>query len=130
MRVVVADSRHRVRSALRLLLELEQPLQVAGEATTMTELVQLVSLTRPEIVLLDWELPGLACTGIPAGSEQHIVQTLRKAAPGVLVVALSGRPEARQDALRSGVDMFICKGNHPGELMTFIKKVADVPSPV
>jgi hypothetical protein len=57
------------------------------------------------LLLLDWELPGATGTELVAG--------VRQAAPGVRIIALSSRPEARYVALESGVDAFVSKGTHP-----------------
>jgi CheY-like chemotaxis protein len=58
MRVLLADDEMNVRSALRLLLEQESGISVAGEVTNYTELVSQVKNINPDLVLLDWELPG------------------------------------------------------------------------
>lgn len=109
MRVLIADDQPKVRSALRLLLKQEPDLIVVGEADDTGQALELVSRRRPDIVLLDWELPGQNDT--PALSK------LRAAQHGLVVIALSGRAEARQAALAAGVDAFVSKGDPPERLL-------------
>ncbi|MCZ7674175.1 MAG: response regulator transcription factor [Chloroflexi bacterium] len=59
MRVLLADDQMRVRSALRLLLEQEPGFQVVGEAADATGLLLAATEKAPDLLLLDWELPGL-----------------------------------------------------------------------
>ena len=110
MRVLVADSQAQVRSALRLLLEQEADITVVGEAVVAADLLALAKATRPELVLLAWELPGLA-SGRSACAALHALE------PQPAVLALSGRPEAASLALGAGADGFVCKGDPPEQLL-------------
>jgi len=111
MRILLADDQPKVRSALRLLLE-EEGLDVVGEASDAEQALEQTAEREPDLVLLDWELPG---QGGPAA-----VAGLRDAQPGVLVVALSGRPGARQAALDAGADAFVSKGEPPERLLAVV----------
>ncbi len=113
MRVLVADDDVHVRSALRLLLEQEADVQVVGESDAVDGLMTQVAASQAGVVLLDWELPGLRSNGL--------VSQLRSATPKLRLVALSGRPEQRTDALRSGMDAFVCKGDAPEELLDTLR---------
>ena len=62
MRVLLADDQVKVRFALRVLLERQPDVAVVGEASDARELVDQLAATRPDALLLDWELPGLAAT--------------------------------------------------------------------
>jgi DNA-binding NarL/FixJ family response regulator len=106
MRVLLADDRAKVRSALRVLLEYGQGFKVVGEVTEVDGLLAQTKATDPDLVLLDWELPGLHANGS--------LSALRRACPHLCVIALSGRPEARRVALAAGADAFVSKG-YPAE---------------
>lgn len=108
MRILLADDQAEVRSALRLLLGHEPELLVVGEVTAGAELLPEVRATRPDLVLLDWELPGL---------QRSQLSALRTFRPHLLVVALSCRPEARHAALEAGADAFVSKGDPPERLL-------------
>ncbi len=112
MRVLIADDRPQVRSALRLLLRQEPNLTVVGEAGDTEQLLELAAEQQPDLVLLDWELPGW--DGFATLTE------LRAAQPELVVIALSGRPEARRAALEAGVDAFVSKGDPPERLLTAV----------
>ena len=58
MRVLVADDQPHIRSALRLLLDHEPDLNVVGEAIDSQTLCTQIQVTQPDLLLLDWELPG------------------------------------------------------------------------
>ena len=101
MRVFLADDQGSVRSALRLLLEQEAGVEVVGEAADAARLLALVEQAAPDVILLDWELPGL-----PGG---NLLRLLRFLLPSAAVVALSGRPESREEADEAGVNAFVSK---------------------
>ena len=105
MRVLLADDQAMVRSALRLLLEQQPDVEILGEAVDTTGLLDWVKATHPDLVLLDWELPGLPPVAL--------VPLLRFYRPGLRVIALSGRPEASKAALEAGADAFVSKGEPP-----------------
>ncbi|BAS28518.1 response regulator [Limnochorda pilosa] len=112
IRVLLADDKHEVRSALALLVQEQAGMSVAAEAAEAEGLLQAVQETHPDVVLLDWELPG------PGG--RQLLAALRRVAPGVRVVALSGRSEARQAAVQAGADAFASKGEPPERLLEIL----------
>jgi DNA-binding NarL/FixJ family response regulator len=109
MRVLLADDQSQVRSALRLLLEYGAKWRVIGEASEAEELLARARADHPDLVLLDWELPGL--------EHAQALHVLRQQCPRLKIIVLSGRPEARQDALAIGVDGFVSKGDPPERLL-------------
>jgi DNA-binding NarL/FixJ family response regulator len=111
MRVLLADDQAKVRSALRLLLEQQPDIEVLGEAVDTTGLLDWLKVTRPDLVLLDWELPDLTSEVLPVLRERH---------PSLRVIALSGRPEARQAALAAGVNAFVSKADPPEWLLAAV----------
>ena len=95
--VLVADSRTHARSAIRLLLAQEPDIVVVGETADVEAAVVAIAACRPEVVLLDWELPrrslGQSC--------DSAVAAFRVASPESFVIALSGRPEASRSIMKS-----------------------------
>ena len=108
MRVLLADNREKVRSALRLLLEQEADVDVVAEATSSDGLRQLAEQQRPDLVLLDSDLPGSPTSAL--------VPVLRRLLPTVRIIVLSSRPEARITAEEMGVEGFVSK-NAPSEAL-------------
>ena len=113
MRVIVADDQPEVRSALRLLLEEKPGIRVVAEASDTNELLRLVRDSNPELLLLDWELPGTESEGL--------VPKLLALSPDLAVIALSSRPQSRMAALKTGVRHFICKSEPPEQLLTALE---------
>ncbi|MCS6773011.1 MAG: response regulator transcription factor [Anaerolineae bacterium] len=117
-RVLLADDQHKVRSALRLLIEQESAFCVVAEAQAAEDMMQQVIRCKPDILLLDWELPGLPADG-------NKLSALRALAPHVHVIALSGKPEARHEAQREGADGFVSKAEPPETLLKALYSVRD-----
>ncbi|TKJ29493.1 MAG: hypothetical protein CEE40_08310 [Chloroflexi bacterium B3_Chlor] len=117
MRIMLADNRRKVRFALRALLEQQAGLEVIDEAVDAQYLLAQVEEDCPDVVLLDWELPGMA----PA----DLISALRQECPDLLVVALSGRVNARRAASAAGADAFVSKGEPPERLLSVIQCCAE-----
>lgn len=115
MRVLLADDQVKVRSALRLYLEQDPSIQIVGEAADTTGLLLAVTNKSPDLVLLDWELPGL-----PA---DQLLRLLRYERPSLKVIAMSSRPEAREAALKARVDAFISKGASPERVLKILNEL-------
>jgi DNA-binding NarL/FixJ family response regulator len=112
MRILLADDQPKVRFGLRTLLERKLGFEVVGEATDVKELWQQVEEKRPDLLLLDWELPGRMV--------KDLLLSLHANCPYLRVIALSGRTELRRDALQAGVDAFVCKCDSPDQLLKAI----------
>jgi DNA-binding NarL/FixJ family response regulator len=117
LRVLLADDQLVVRSALRLVLEQEPGVDVVGEVAEAECLLAEVRLARPDLLLLDWELPGLPVA--------DLLSCLRSLCPDAKVVALSGWPEARERALATGAHAFVSKGDPPERLIAIIRECLD-----
>jgi DNA-binding NarL/FixJ family response regulator len=102
-RVFLADSRPEARSALRLLLQ-DLNMQVVGEADQWPAVLQQAALTKPDMIVIDWDL-------IPTESSLPI---LRATCPAAVVIVLISHLDARQQAaLSAGADSFISKDETP-----------------
>jgi DNA-binding NarL/FixJ family response regulator len=112
MRILLADDHPEVRFGLRVLLERQAGLKVVGEAADAKNLLAQTKAACPDLVLLAWELPGLA--------ETDLLPALRRICPDLAVIALSGRPEARRAALDTGADAFVWKCEPPERLLAAI----------
>lgn len=111
--ILIADDQPQVRRALRLLLEQELVADVVGEAAEAGSLLTQVSAGCPNLVLLDWELPGMAA--------QDVLIALRQTCATLTIIVLSGQPEADRDALRAGADAFVSKADPPEQLLAAIR---------
>lgn len=116
MRIIIADRQAATRSALSILLASEEDVKIVGEASDEQQLLSMVAVTRPDVLLLDWELAGSAAVDLLAD-----LRALEP--PPFKVIALSGRPEAQQAALGAGVDGFVSKGDSPARLLTTLRAI-------
>lgn len=113
LRVVLADDQASVRSALCLLLNQEPGMEVVAEAADATTLLRAVAEVEADLVLLDWELPGLPSS--------QLLRLLRYEKPLLKVVAMSSRPEAQRAALEAHVDAFVSKNEAPRYVLSVIR---------
>jgi DNA-binding NarL/FixJ family response regulator len=116
--ILLADDEPTLCSALRLRLEQEPGLMVVGEAAEATSARQYATTLLPDLLLLDWELPG--ATGA------LLLDSLHGDAPAMRIIALSSRPEARPLALAAGADAFVSKGDPPDRLLAAIWRLFPV----
>jgi DNA-binding NarL/FixJ family response regulator len=115
--VLLAAPQPDMRAALRLLL-LDLDMGVIGEAVDWTSALALASQTRPDMLLVDWEL-------IPPASGNTLSQ-LRAVCPAAVVIVLISHLDARQQAALSvGADLFISKGETPVRVAERLRMAAD-----
>lgn len=115
MRVLLADNHATVRSALRLLLEHEDDIEIVGEVEERGDLLKVVIACRPDILLIDWALALAQPADLKA--ELHRQQ------PHLGIVVLSSRPEARQEAEQAGLAHFVSKSAFSEELLAVVRAV-------
>ncbi len=113
MRVLLADDQSTLRSAVRLLLEQEADVNIVAEVADVAALLAETARMHPDLVLLDWELPGLQ----GSRQAQAVLHALHTCCPNVQVIVLSGRPEAGRPALAAGASGFVSKADPPERLL-------------
>lgn len=125
MRVLLADDQVWLRSAIRFLLEEEADVREIDEAGDLRTLIANAQKSRPGLILLDWELPGLRL----GQTDSDLLHALRVDNPQVKIIVLSGRPEAGKDALEAGADEFVSKADPPDTLLAIVRRaVATYPN--
>jgi len=117
IRLLLADDQALVRGALAALLGLEPDLEVVAEVGSGDAVLAAVLEHRPDVALLDVEMPGL--DGIAATAE------VRRAAPDtrVLIVTTFGRPGYLRRALQAGADGFVVKDTPAARLADAVRRV-------
>ncbi len=113
IRVLIADDHPRSRRGLRVLLRTWPRVDVLGEAEDGLEAVRLVEECRPDVVLMDVQMPEL--DGIEAA--RHI----KARWPEVKVIVLTVHATHQAEALSAGVDGFLVKGCTCEELFAAIQ---------
>lgn len=117
IRVLVADDQALVRGALTALLDLEPDLQVVAEVGRGDEAVAAAIEHRPDVALLDVEMPGL--DGLTAAAEL----TARLPTCRVLMVTTFGRPGYLKRAMAAGASGFVVKDTPARQLAEAVRRV-------
>ena len=117
-RVLLAEDQAMVRGALAALLTLEADIEVVAQVGRGDEVIASALETRPDVALLDIEMPGL--DGLTVAAQ------LRTALPGCRVAILTtfGRPGYLRRAMEAGATGFLLKDAPAAELADAIRRVA------
>ena len=115
MKILIADDRPEVRSAIRILLEQNNASYLFEEVNDINYLVQRCGDIKPDVILLDWELSDQSMV--------TVIPVLRQLAPNLRIIAMSGRPEAEKAAFHAGADVFVSKGDNSDKLLHAIHGV-------
>lgn len=118
IRVLLVDDQQLVRSGFALILGVECDLEVVGEAANGREAVDLAQRLRPDVVLMDVQMPVL--DGIAATRE--IVDS---DAAKVLILTTFDRDDYVFAGLEAGASGFLLKNSDPDHLVEGIRTVAD-----
>ncbi|MEV7229762.1 response regulator transcription factor [Polymorphospora sp. NPDC051019] len=118
IRVLLADDHHLVRTGFRVILETEDDIEVVGEAYDGLRAVDLAERERPDVVLMDIEMPGI--DGLEA--TRRIVAA--GAGPAVLVLTTFDRDDYLFAALQAGASGFLLKNGTPEALIHAVRVVA------
>ena len=118
IRVLIAEDQGMVRGALASLLGLEPDIEVVAQVSRGDEVVAAAADARPDVALLDIEMPG--ATGLEAAAE------LRLELPDcrVLIVTTFGRPGYMRRAMEGGAAGFLLKDAPATELARAIRRAA------
>lgn len=116
VRVVVAEDQTMMRSALTLLLDLEEDLTVVGQTDRGDAVVDLVTTLTPDVLVLDIELPG--CSGL------DVIGPVCRISPGTVVVVVTtfGRAGYLQRAVEAGARAFVVKDEPVERLAQVIRR--------
>jgi DNA-binding NarL/FixJ family response regulator len=118
IQVILADDQPLIRAGLRMLIEHTPDIDVAGEAGTGAEALQLARDTSPDVVVMDIRMPGM--DGIEA--TQMITASDRHA--HVLVLTTFDDDDYVYGALRAGASGFLVKDMTLEDILTAIRVVA------
>ena len=118
IRILLADDHPVVRDGLAAMLSTQPDFEVVGEAGTGAEAVAEAARLRPDVVLMDLEMPML--DGIEA------IRRLREADPAMQVVVLTAfdTDERIFGALQAGAQGYLLKGAPRAEIFTAIRTVS------
>lgn len=117
IRIVLAEDEHLTRDAVARLLDMETDLEIVGQASTGAEALSLIDALRPDVAVLDVEMPG------PGGSDV----AARVAADGTgtrcVILTRHARPGVLRRALAAGATGFVTKSTPAATLAEVIRTV-------
>ena len=117
IRVLLADDHQLLRQAMRLMLEMQEQIEVIAEASDGREAVDLTDRLKPDVVLMDLAMPGL--NGVEATGQ------IVKQNPRTKVLIVTGYVDDRRvlTALRAGAHGYVVKRSDINELLLAIQAV-------
>lgn len=118
IRVALVDDQSLVRSGFAMVLSVEEDIEVIGQASDGAEAVALIKAERPDVVLMDVQMPVV--DGIEA-TRQVVADDLAK----VIILTTFDRDDYLFAALQAGASGFLLKNADPEELVGAIHAVAD-----
>ena len=116
LRVVVVDDQQLVRSGFSMILSVEPGIEVVGEASDGRAAIELVERLRPDLVLMDVQMPVM--DGIEA-TREIASRNLGK----VIILTTFDRDDYLIDALRAGASGFLLKNAEPERLIDAVRVV-------
>ena len=116
--VLIADDQDLVREGLRMLLEAEPGITVAGEAGTGSEAITAARKLDPDVVLMDVRMPGM--DGIEAAA--HLIRAGTRAK--ILMLTTFDLDQYVYRAMRAGASGFLLKDASRDQLATAVRTVA------
>jgi diguanylate cyclase (GGDEF)-like protein len=118
IRLLIADDDPSIRLTLTALLQREPGFELVGEAEDAEQAIDLAARRRPNVVVLDFDMPGGG--GVRAAIE------IREASPTTRIIALSadGSQSAQYDMSRAGAIGYVVKGAPDEDIVRAIRNAA------
>ncbi len=122
IRVALADDQAILRSGLAALLRLERGLEVVGEAATCADALAMVERERPDVLLLDVQMPSGGGPGAPADGLE-VAERLCEGGTRIIVLTTFGRAGYLRRTLETGASGFMVKDAPVEQLVDAIRRV-------
>lgn len=119
IRVLIADDHALFREGLRAILKAIPDIEIVGEAGTGQDALNLASELKPDVILMDVQMPDL--NGVEA--TERILKTQPNA--GIIIVTMLEDDDSLFSAMRAGARGYVLKGADKAEMLKSIRAVAD-----
>lgn len=119
IRIILAEDQKLLRGALATLLSLEDDIEVVGQAEDGEEVISLIQQHKPDIVVMDIEMP------LKTGLDIAEVLQKNKSDCRVIILTTFARPGYFQRAMQAGVYGYLLKDTGSDELSDAIRRVYD-----
>jgi DNA-binding NarL/FixJ family response regulator len=121
IKILLADDQAMVRAGFRMILEMQNDMEVVGEAADGVETIAAVKKLKPDIVLMDIQMPGM--DGLEA--TRRIVEMYDEVPTKVVILTTFERDDYIFEALKTGACGFLLKNATPEDLVAGIRVVAE-----
>ncbi len=118
MRIFIVDDQEIVRSALRFALEHEQNMRVVGEVEDIENLVSALERTRPNLLIIDWELLN--------GDANAFLASVRERFPDLYILAMCSRCGIDQLATNDETYAMVSKSDSTSQLLIKIRAINQI----
>lgn len=117
IRIIIAEDQRMLRGALGALLDLEDDIEVIGQAANGEEALKLIESLKPDVSIMDIEMP------IQSGLD--VAETLKKekSACKVMILTTFARPGYFERAMKAGVHGYLLKDSPSEDLAASIRNV-------
>jgi DNA-binding NarL/FixJ family response regulator len=119
MTVLIADDSRAVTERLTTLFSKVRGIEIVGHAGTFPEALRAVHSLRPDVVILDLQMPG--------GRGIEVLKTIKEgqASPIVIVLTNHAYPQYRKRCLENGAHSFLDKSTEFAKAATVLKQLVD-----
>lgn len=119
IRVLIADDHALFREGVRAILKSVPDIEIVGEAGTGREALTLASNLKPDVILMDIQMPDL--NGVEA------TQRILRAQPsvGIIIITMLEDDDSLFSAMRAGAHGYVLKGADKAEMLKSIRAVAE-----
>lgn len=119
IRIIIADDHKLIREGIKKLLNFNENVKIVGEASNGNETLELVEFLKPDILILDLNMPiksGLQVLEEAKGSNPDIK---------VILLTIDDDPQSLEKALNLGADGYILKDSNPSQINEIIENILD-----
>jgi len=118
IKILLADDHTMFRQGLKEMLSTDEELEIVGEAENSREAIELAESVRPNVVILDVEMPGMGAT------EALEALLALSPAPKVIIVSMYDSPRLVRDLLGRGASGYLVKSASLEELLSAVRRAA------
>ncbi|MFO1115653.1 MAG: response regulator transcription factor [Beijerinckiaceae bacterium] len=124
IRVMIVEDQHLIRRAFRTMLSLEDGIEIVAEAGDGQEAIRLARLSRPDVVLMDLQMPKL---GGVAATRAILAE---RPATRVIVLTTFDNDEMVFDAIGAGASAYLLKDAEESDILAAIRGQARLSPPI
>jgi DNA-binding NarL/FixJ family response regulator len=122
IRVLLADDHTMFRQGLREMLSTDEAIEIVAEADNGREAISLAKQTKPDVVVLDVEMPVM-------GAAEAMEEMLKLSPPPrILIVTMFDNPRLVRELLARGASGYLVKSASLEELLTAVRAAAQTPA--